>query len=75
MNQDIIQDNWPRIRGPMQQNWSKLTAADLALARGDHHYLVDRLQQRYGWQKDKAEQECSAFEHTLKGAMKRLRAA
>ena len=75
MNQDIIQSNWARIRGPMQDNWSKLTAADLAPASGDHQYLVDRLQQRYGWQKEKAEQECSAFEHMLKGAMKRSLAA
>ena len=71
MNHDIIQENWTRIRGPMQQNWSKLTAADLAPANGNHRYLVDRLQERYGWQKDKAEQECAVFERTLKGTMKR----
>lgn len=59
----------------MQDNWKKLTAADLAPASGNHHYLVDKLQERYGWQKDKAEQECSIFEQSVKGAMKRQHAA
>ncbi len=59
----------------MQQNWSKLTAADLAPPTGNHRYLVDKLQERYGWQRDKAEQECSVFEQTLKGSMKRQHAA
>jgi len=71
VNPDIIQENWTRLRGPMQQNWSKLTAADLAPPTGDHHYLVDRLRQRYGWQKDKAEQECSSFEQTVKSMKRR----
>lgn len=75
MNADVIQDNWTQLRGPMQENWSKLTAADLAPASGDHHYLVDRLQQRYGWEKEVAEQECSMFEQAVKSSMKRLRAA
>lgn len=75
VNADIIQTNWTRLRGPMQENWSKLTAADLARADGDHQYLVDRLQVRYGWQKDKAEQECSMFEQHMQGAMKRQQAA
>jgi uncharacterized protein YjbJ (UPF0337 family) len=75
MNSNIIHANWIRLRGPMQENWSKLTAADLARADGDHEYLVDRLQARYGWQKDKAEQECSMFEQHMQGAMKRQHAA
>ena len=72
---DIIQDNWTQLRGPMQDNWHKLTAADLAPATGNHRYLVDRLQERYGWQKDKAEQECAIFEQTMKSTVKRQHAA
>lgn len=75
MNQDIIRDNWTQLRGPMQENWQRLTAADLAPASGDHRYLVDKLQERYGWQKDKAEQECSIFEQGLKSTPKRRHAA
>ena len=75
MNSDIIHANWTQLRGPIQENWSKLTAADLARTDGDHQYLVDRLQVRYGWQKDKAEQECSMFEQHLQSSMKRRHAA
>lgn len=75
MNADIIRNNWAQLRGPMQETWTKLTASDLAPATGNHRYLVERLQERYGWQKEKAEQECSIFEQTVKGTTKRARAA
>jgi uncharacterized protein YjbJ (UPF0337 family) len=75
MNANILRDNWGRLKGPLRENWNKLTATDLAPAAGSRRYLVGRLQERYGWRKEKAEQEYSAFERTVKGAMRRSRAA
>jgi uncharacterized protein YjbJ (UPF0337 family) len=75
VNANILRDNWIQLRGPLRENWHKLTAADLAPATGNHRYLVDRLRERYGWQKEKAEQECSIFERTVKGTLRRPRAA
>jgi uncharacterized protein YjbJ (UPF0337 family) len=65
MNQDIIQGRWRQIAGQLQTQWGKLTDADLDVAQGHHDYLVGRLQERYGWQKEQAEREVRRFERRL----------
>jgi len=65
MNQDIIQGKWSQIKGSLKNQWGKLTDDDLARASGDYQYLAGKLQERYGWQKEKVEQEIHAFEKTL----------
>ncbi len=68
MNQDIIQTKWSQIKQPLQTQFNKLTEEDLARPQGDHQYLVGKLQERYGWQRDKVEQELRSFENMLKKA-------
>lgn len=63
--QDIIQSKWSQIKQPLHTQFSKLTDDDLAKPQGDHQYLANKLQERYGWQRDKVEQEIRAFENTL----------
>ena len=75
MNQDIIQGKWSQIKGSLKTQWGKLTDDDLARMDGNREYLVGKLQERYGWQKDKAEQEIRSFEHTLDKALNRSKAA
>jgi uncharacterized protein YjbJ (UPF0337 family) len=75
MNQDIIQGKWTQLKGSLKTQWGKLTDDDLTRADGNREYLVGRLQERYGWQKDKAEQEIQAYEHTLRNARERSKAA
>ncbi len=68
MNQDIIQDKWPGIRSPLQAKFGKLTAEDLSRSAVNHQYVVGKLQERYGWQKDQAEREVRNFEKDLQKA-------
>jgi uncharacterized protein YjbJ (UPF0337 family) len=68
MNQDIIQGKWTQIKGSLKTKWGKLTDDDLARMDGNRQYLVGRLQERYGWQKDKAEQEIHTFEQQINRA-------
>jgi uncharacterized protein YjbJ (UPF0337 family) len=68
MNQDIIQGKWTQIKGSLKAKWGKLTDDDLSRIDGNHDYLVGRLQERYGWQKDHAERELRDFEHSIKKA-------
>ena len=75
MNQDIIQGKWSQIKGSLKTQWGKLTDDDLARMDGNRQYLVGRLQERYGFQKDQAEQEVRSFEHTLDKALNRSKAA
>lgn len=65
MDRDPIQGRWRQLAGRLQSRWGKLTDADLDVAQGHHDYLVDRLQQRYGWQREQAEQEVRRFERSL----------
>ena len=65
MNQDVIQGQWQQLKGSLKAKWGKLTDDDLSRAQGDHQYLIGRLQERYGWQKDQAEREIREFERGL----------
>jgi len=65
MNQDIIQGHWKQLQGSLKAKWGKLTEDDLSRAEGNHQYLLGRLQERYGWQKDQAEREIREFERGL----------
>ena len=65
MNQDIIQGKWTQIKGSLKAKWGKLTDDDLARIDGNTEYLVGKLQERYGYQRDHAEREVKEFEKTL----------
>ena len=61
MNWNQIEGNWEQFKGQVRQTWAKLTDDDLARANGKRDQLVGRLQERYGYTKEKAEREIDAF--------------
>ncbi len=65
MNQDIIKGKWTQLKGQIKQQWGKLTDDDLDVAEGHRDYLAGKIQERYGYAKDQAEQEVQAFERNL----------
>ncbi|WP_460814263.1 CsbD family protein [Luteimonas pelagia] len=65
MNQDIIGGKWNQLKGQMQAKWGDLTDDDFDVARGDSKYLAGKLQERYGWDRERAENEVRDFERTL----------
>ena len=65
MNQDIIQGKWKQLKGSIKAQWGKLTDDDLDRMEGDQHYLSGKLQERYGWAKDKADEEVKRFQKNL----------
>ena len=68
MNQDIIQGKWPEIKDSLQAKFVKLTEDDLSRGGVNHQYVVGKLQERYGWQKDQAEREVRSFEKDIQRA-------
>jgi uncharacterized protein YjbJ (UPF0337 family) len=56
MNWDIIEGKWSQFKGEAQVKWGKLTNDDLDVIAGKQEKLVGRLQERYGYNKEKAEQ-------------------
>ena len=65
MNRDVIAGNWKQLKGQMQAKWGDLTNDDFDVAEGNANYLAGKLQERYGWEKDRAEKEVREFERAL----------
>lgn len=57
MNDDILEGKWKQLRGEFKQWWGKLTDDDLDQISGERDKLIGKLQERYGYSKQQAEQE------------------
>jgi uncharacterized protein YjbJ (UPF0337 family) len=57
MNWDQVKGNWKQVKGKAQQMWGDLTDDELDVIEGKREELVGRLQTRYGYTKEKAEEE------------------
>jgi len=54
---DILQGNWKQMRGQVKEWWGDLTDDDLAKIDGKRDKLVGSLQERYGYTRERADQE------------------
>ena len=61
MNEDILKGKWKEIKGEVKQKWGKLTDDDLTQIEGKEEQLLGLLQKRYGYAKEKAEEEYKGF--------------
>jgi len=66
MNWDQISGNWKQFTGKVKQKWGKLTDDDLTLISGKRDELAGLLQTKYGYAKDRAEEELDNFTRDLK---------
>jgi uncharacterized protein YjbJ (UPF0337 family) len=57
MNTDVLEGKWKQMRGQAREWWGKLTDDDLDTIVGKRDKLVGTLQEKYGWAKERAEQE------------------
>lgn len=74
MNEDIFSGKWHQFKGKVKEKWGKLTDNDLTKINGKREQLLGALEERYGWQKQKAEEELKKFEqfdHKEEGFSKR----
>ena len=56
-NIDTFEGQWPHLRGQVRSWWGQLTDADLDTIAGKKDVLVGLLQERYGYARERAEQE------------------
>ncbi|MFO7678566.1 MAG: CsbD family protein [Chloroflexota bacterium] len=61
MNSDILKGNWKQFRGEVQKQWGKLTNDDMDVINGEYDKLVGRVQERYGWNRERAEREVTDY--------------
>lgn len=66
MNENIFEGRWKQLKGDMKRTWGKLTDDDLDRAEGNRDKLVGSLQERYGWERNQAEQELDRFSESVR---------
>jgi uncharacterized protein YjbJ (UPF0337 family) len=57
MTSDIIEGKWKQLKGQAKTWWGKLTDDDLDQIGGRRDILVGKLQERYGYAKQHAQDE------------------
>jgi len=57
MNKDVMEGKWKQLRGEVKKWWGQLTDDDLDTVAGNKEKLIGKLQERYGYAKERAEEE------------------
>lgn len=57
MNRDEFQGKFREIRGIIKEKWGKLTDDEINQVNGNFDQLLGKLQQRYGYNRERAEEE------------------
>ena len=65
MYADIVRGKWKQINSRIKARWGELTDDDLNVAEGHSQYLAGKLQERYGWSREKAHDELRDFTKDL----------
>jgi uncharacterized protein YjbJ (UPF0337 family) len=61
MNKDVIAGKWKEMKGRVKEQWGKLTDDEIDRAEGRAEQMIGLLQQRYGYTKEKAQEEYDRF--------------
>lgn len=56
MNRDILESQWSQIRDILSEKFSNLTDEDIKQINGQYDRLVAKLQQKYGYSREEAEE-------------------
>ena len=61
MNADVFKGQWKQFKGDVKMRWNKLTDDDLEAIDGAMEKLEGRLQERYGWEKERVKSEIATW--------------
>ena len=61
MNADVFKGQWKQLKGDIKMRWNKLTDDDIEAIDGAMEKLEGRLQERYGWEKERVASEISTW--------------
>ena len=61
MNSDILKGKWTQVKGEVRSKWGKLTDDDLTQIEGETEKMIGKLQERYGYGRERAEKELDDF--------------
>jgi len=60
-NRDVLQGKWKQIRGRVREQWAQIADHDLDKIMGKREQLVGLVQEKYGYTKQKADQDVDHF--------------
>lgn len=61
MNTDVLKGKWNQLKGEAKVQWGKLTDDELTQIDGNADKLKGKLQEKYGYSKERADQEVNAW--------------
>ena len=61
MDANILKGKWLQIKGSVREKWGQLTDDDVDTVGGSAERLVGKIQERYGYAKQQAEDEVDAW--------------
>lgn len=61
MNADQVKGQWKQLKGAAKKQWGKLTDDELLQIEGNVDSLVGLVQERYGYAKERAQEEVDHF--------------
>jgi uncharacterized protein YjbJ (UPF0337 family) len=70
-NKDMLVGKWHELKGQVRKQWGKLTDDDITKLSGKMEELAGVLQQRYGYDKARAEKEINDWIATHDMAQKK----
>jgi uncharacterized protein YjbJ (UPF0337 family) len=59
MNEDVFDGMWKQMKGNVREWWGKLTDDDVEKIGGKKDKLLGALQERYGYTRERADEEVS----------------
>ena len=57
MDWNQVEGNWKQVKGNVKKQWGKLTDSDLTAIDGRREELEGKIQERYGYTKDRVRKE------------------
>ena len=61
MNYDTLKGQWRQLKGEVKARWGQLTNDELDQVEGHADKLIGLIQERYGYERDRAQREVDAF--------------
>lgn len=65
MGRDFSRSKWPEVKEMIMTNWDRLDDEDIDSLRGHLDHLSEKIQKRYAYTKERADQEMLEFKKAL----------
>ncbi|MBP7148998.1 MAG: CsbD family protein [Acidobacteria bacterium] len=61
MDRNVLAGKWKQLKGRAKQKWGALTDDELDSIEGDRDLLAGKLQEKYGYARERADEEIDRF--------------